>query len=1084
VKLARFLPALLSCLILSCDRDGVVDPSGSSKTVTLAPRIVLAGGQVLPVVDSVLIVVLNDSSPSAAPYYRKSLAWNLHADTIEGIPRNAPLLVEISGVKIQLDGSLATWWSGSASSTFGGTQTLGVESLPVPVNIGDTTAPAVLSRSSDTIQSTDSTLRMVWKLRESSAFSAVVDGDTVRALGDSVVWTKSWVSGSALAVQAKFRDSSGNVSRDTFTAIRRARVAAPRFSVVSGTYADTTRIAISDSTSGAQIQYSLDTGATWTGYSGTILVGSNTEIQSRATKSALTTSAVSKADYQVAVATPSFSVASGTNSNDLLSVKLSSATPGAAIQYSTDSATWLPYKDSLVLGQSTKLRAKATKTGVAPSATNTATYSIQAATPSFTPPSGTYDTTQRVSLATATPGAGIRFTLDGSAPTDSSPLYGAPITVATAETIQAIATKSGLASSAVDTARYAFDTVAAPTFGPAGGSYDSTQSVSLGTTTGRATIYYTQDGSLPSSTSTKYVGPITVGATQTVKAVAISTGLGTSQVSTATFTIKYPSTASPPLFSPAAGTYTTPQSVKLTSLTANASIYYTTDTTTPTTSSSLYSGAISVSSGQTIRAIAIATGLGNSAVSTASYLIGSASYPTFSPPSGSFATTQTVILSSSTAGATIYYTTDGTLPTTSSSKYTAAITVPTSQTIQAIAAAPGVAPSPVAGATYVIGAASAPTFAPGAGAYADTQTVAISTATAGATIYYTTDGSAPTATSTKYTGPISVSSSQTIRAIAVANGISNSSATSATYVIGTTSAPAFSPGAGTYATAQTVVLSSTTAGATIYYTTDGSVPTTSSAKYTTAITVSSSQILQAIATATGLSPSFVSTATYVIGTASAPTFSPTAGTYSSAQSVAISSATSGATIYYTTDGTAPNTGSPKYSGPIAVSSGETLQAFATATGLGNSGVSSAVYVIGGASAPTFLPAGGTYTTAQTGGAVQLHAGCHHLLHHQRQHSHHEFHPVHRARQRLFRRDHPGHRGRTGDVQQRGLQRHLRDRKRRRSHVPPHRGILRDRPMGETVQLQHRRGHLLHHRRQRPDHAPPPSTPTPSPWRRA
>jgi len=109
VKLARFLPALLSCLILSCDRDAVVDPSGSSKTVTLAPRIVLASGQVLPVVDSVLIVVLNESSPSAAPYYRKSLAWNLHADTIEGIPRNAPLLVEISGVKIQLDGSLATW---------------------------------------------------------------------------------------------------------------------------------------------------------------------------------------------------------------------------------------------------------------------------------------------------------------------------------------------------------------------------------------------------------------------------------------------------------------------------------------------------------------------------------------------------------------------------------------------------------------------------------------------------------------------------------------------------------------------------------------------------------------------------------------------------------------------------------------------------------------------------------------------------------------------------------------------------------------------------------------------------------------
>jgi hypothetical protein len=888
VNFPRFLPVLLSCLVLSCDRDGVTDPANSSKTVTLAPRIVLANGQSLPVVDSVRIVVLNDSSRSVAPYYSKSVAWNLHADTIEGIPKDAPLLVEMSGVKIQVDGSLAVWWSGSATATFGGTQTLGVASLPVPVAVGDTTAPVILSRTSDTIQSTDSTLRMVWKLREDSATTAVVDGDTVQAIGDSVVWTKSWVSGSTLAVLAKFRDNSGNVARDSFLAIRRGRVAAPGFSVGSGTYSDTMRVAISDSTAGAQIQYSLDTSATWTSYSGPLLLGSNTELRSRATKPGLTASTVSKVDYF-----------------------------------------------------------------------------IQAGTPSFTPPPGTFDTTQRVAMATTTPGAGIHYTLDGSAPTDSSPLYSAPISVGTAETIKAIATKSGLASSAVDTARYAFDTVQAPAFSPAGGSYDSTQSVSLSTASGKATIYYTTDGSLPSASSTVYTGPILVGATQTVQAVAIASGLGTSQVSTASYTIKYPSTASPPLFSPAAGSYTAAQTVSLTSLTANATIYYTTDSTAPTTSSTPYSGPITVSSGATIRAIAVATGLGNSTISTASYLIGSASAPTFSPAAGSFPTAQTVILSSATAGATIYYTTDGTLPTNASTKYAAAVTVSSSQTLQAIAVAAGVAPSPVAVATYVIGAASAPTFAPAAGAYADTQTVVISTATAGATIYYTTDGSVPTATSIKYTGPISVSSSQTIRAIAMANGISNSSVTGAAYVIGTVGAPSFSPGAGTYASAQAVILSSTTPGATIYYTTDGSTPTTSSTKYTGAIAVASSEILQAIATAAGGSSSFVSSASYVIGTTSAPTFSPSAGTYTTAQSVTISSSSAGATIYYTTDGTAPNTSSAKYSGPITVSAGETIQAIATAGGLGNSSVDSAVYVIGSASAPAFSVAAGTYSTPRS-----------------------------------------------------------------------------------------------------------------------
>ena len=76
-----------------------------------------------------------------------------------------------------------------------------------------------------------------------------------------------------------------------------------------------------------------------------------------------------------------------------------------------------------------------------------------------------------------------------------------------------------------------------------------------------------------------------------------------------------------------------------------------------------------------------------------------------------------------------------------------------------------------------------------------------------------------------------------------------------------------------------------------------------------------------------------------------PTFSLGAGTYTSAQSVAISDATSGATIYYTTNGTTPTTSSTRYTGPITVSSTETLEAIAVATGDTNSAVASATYTI-------------------------------------------------------------------------------------------------------------------------------------------
>ncbi len=80
--------------------------------------------------------------------------------------------------------------------------------------------------------------------------------------------------------------------------------------------------------------------------------------------------------------------------------------------------------------------------------------------------------------------------------------------------------------------------------------------------------------------------------------------------------------------------------------------------------------------------------------------------------------------------------------------------------------------------------------------------------------------------------------------------------------------------------------------------------------------------------------------------AAAPIFSPASGTYSSAQTVTISDTTTGATIYLTTDGTTPTTSSEVYNGPITVSSTETLQAIAGASGYNNSAVASANYTIG------------------------------------------------------------------------------------------------------------------------------------------
>ena len=241
------------------------------------------------------------------------------------------------------------------------------------------------------------------------------------------------------------------------------------------------------------------------------------------------------------------------------------------------------------------------------------------------------------------------------------------------------------------------DTVAAPVFSPAAGTYTAAQVVSISTTTSGASINYTTDGSTPSDTAgTLYTGPITISGTTTVKAVAYASGLTNSTVRTATYTIR----AVAPTFSPAGGTYTAPQTVTLSTTTSGASINYTNDGSTPSdTAGTLYTGPITVSGTTTVKAVAFATGLTNSTVSTATYTIRAVA-PTFTPPGGTYTAAQTVTLSTTTSGASINYTTGGSTPSDSAGTlYTGPITVSGTTTVKAVAYAGGLTTSTVSTAT-------------------------------------------------------------------------------------------------------------------------------------------------------------------------------------------------------------------------------------------------------------------------------------------------------------------------------------------------------------------------------------------------
>lgn len=244
--------------------------------------------------------------------------------------------------------------------------------------------------------------------------------------------------------------------------------------------------------------------------------------------------------------------------------------------------------------------------------------------------------------------------------------------------------------------------------------------------------------------------------------------------------------AATPKFTPAGGAYTSPQSVILTDATKGATIYYTLNGSAPSkTNGTKYSAAIPVKATTTVKAIAVASGYASSAVATATYTIHlTAAKPAFSPIAGNYSHAQTVSIADSTSGATIWYTVNGSTPSsTNGRRYSAPVQVAVSETLKAVAVATGYANSPVATAVYKIGlsAAAAPKLSPAAGSYSGTVTVTMTEKTGGASIYYTTNGAAPTTASTKYTAPLKLTKTTTVRAIAAGASVSNSAVSSATY---------------------------------------------------------------------------------------------------------------------------------------------------------------------------------------------------------------------------------------------------------------------------------------------------------------
>jgi ribonuclease HI len=549
-----------------------------------------------------------------------------------------------------------------------------------------------------------------------------------------------------------------------------------------------------------------------------------------------------------------------------------------------------------------------------------------------------------------------------------------------------------------------------PVIAPNGGAYTSPQSVTIRDGNASATIYYTLDGSTPTTSSAVYNNtPLSIGTgVTTLSAIAVGVAETQSALASATFAITHPAAAAP-VFSLGSGTYIGTQTVTLSDTTAGASIYYTTDGSVPSINSNQYSGGITVSGAETINAIAVGSSFSASPLATAVYAIQAPGqtidYLTGFPSAAGLALNGSAQIDPTVNGLEI---TDGngneagsawaTTPVNNVSAFT------TQFTFQMI--------NPNAdGFTFAIQSVGPRALGPSGGAlgYGAFDGVGIPNSVALKfdifnnagegmdSIGVYTDGAAPTVPATDLTGTgIVLRSGDPFQVNLVYNGavltvtITDTN-TSAMYTgsfpvdiaaaLGTTSGyigftggtggltvkteiyswllnaasqsvtaePTFSLAPGTYSTPLSVSLNDLTANSTIYYTVDGSQPSHSSSTYSSPIQVSGGSLtIKAFASAAGLADSPVVIGSYNVTlppVAAAPVFSLGSGTYIGTQTVTLSDTTAGASIYYTTDGSVPSINSNQYSGGITVSGAETINAIAVGSGFSASPLATAAYAI-------------------------------------------------------------------------------------------------------------------------------------------
>lgn len=296
--------------------------------------------------------------------------------------------------------------------------------------------------------------------------------------------------------------------------------------------------------------------------------------------------------------------------------------------------------------------------------------------------------------------------------------------------------------------------------------------------------------------------------------------------------------------------------------------------------------------------------------------------------------TRKIRLTTSTSGATIYYTTDGSTPTTSSNRYTGLITVKKNTKIKAIAVK-GSSSSSVM--TKTVRVATVLGDVTGDGSVNENDYRRLISWIDGETSYGCKDNADVSGngkvnrTDAKYLRRYLDGEIDSFPAAGGSSSDSNSASTSSSIKRPTITVYKSYGG-------KKIKIETDTSGADIYYTTNGNDPTRSSTKYTDTFMLEKDATIKAVAYKNGKYSTIKSRDVEVDQCAAPTSDTDESRQYTDSVKVSLSCATPDSRIYYTTDGSDPVRYGRRYSGPIELTSNTTLKTFAEAKGFTNSAV--------------------------------------------------------------------------------------------------------------------------------------------------